>query len=129
MGKQLFYGYKFADKEFAGTTTKQAFLNACKWYATYVIAPDRIHGISVEFIKHKTEPKVTIVLYATLDQVEAMEDHCKICREVHTLFYSNTGYNCDRCEVKAYIKRLEQKAAIKSGYCDEMLHYANKQGG
>lgn len=119
---ELMYSHKFATKVFSGVSTKDAYMKAVKWYATNVISKDQIHGIQVEFVKSKTEPKVTMVLYAALDESTVREEHCKICREVHTVFYSNTGYDCSRCTVMGYLKRLEQKANIKADYCKEVIN-------
>ena len=117
----LTYAYKFGSKTFGGKSTKDAYMKAVKWYATVVISKDKIHGIHVEFVKHKDEPKVTIVLWAVLDEKAERDEYCKICREVHTAFYSNTGYDCQRCSVLGYLKRLEQRAFVKSNYCKEVL--------
>lgn len=119
--EELTYAYKFGSKTFTGSTTKDAYMKAVKWYATAVISKDKIHGIHAEFVKSKTEPKVTITLWAALDESTVREEHCKICREMHSVFYSNTNYDCNMCSVLGYLKRLEQKASIKAYYCRGVL--------
>lgn len=103
-------------------------MRAVRWYATNVISKDQLHGIHVEFVKSKTEPKVTMTMWATLDESSAREEHCKVCREVHTAFYSNTDYDCSRCSVLGYLRRLEHKATIKTEYCKEVLRSVAKGG-
>lgn len=118
---KLSYAYKIGSKSFVDASAKKAYMRAVKWYATHIISRDALHDIHVEFVKSKTEPKVTMTLWAALDEEAAREEHCKICREVHALFYSNTGYDCSKCNVSGYLKRLEQKALIKVEYCKEVI--------
>lgn len=125
--EELTYAYKFGSKTFEGETTKDAYMKAVKWYATAVISKDKLHGVQVEFIKSKSEPKVTIVLWASLQESIVREEHCKVCREVHTAFYANTKYDCHSCSVMGYLKRLEGKARIKASYCKEIIR--GKSGG
>lgn len=126
--QELMYACKIGSKVFTGQTSKEAYMKAVKWYATAVISHDHIHDIHVEFIKDKDEPKVTVVLWAALSESTTRDEHCKVCREVHTAFYSNTGYDCNRCNVLGYLRRLEQKAIIKVGYCRDILKREGKGG-
>lgn len=123
---ELVYARKFGQKTFSGDNAKDAYMKAVKWYATTIISKSHLHGIHVEFQKHDLEPKVTVVLWSSLPEGEVREAHCKICKEVHTVFYSNTGYDCTRCNVLAYLKRLEQKAGIKASYCKEVVARVDK---
>lgn len=119
--EELTYAYKFGSKTFVGNTAKDAYMKAVKWYATAVISKDQIHGVHVEFIKDKKEPKVTVILWAALKEDTVREEHCKICREAHSAFYCNSNYDCNRCSVLGYLKRLDEKAAIKASYCRSVI--------
>lgn len=125
MGK-MFYTQQFGKKTFRGTSTKDAYMNACKWYASNVIAKDKLHHIQAEYIKEK-DGSVTMVLYASLPEEEAMEQHCKCCKEMHHSFFINEDTHCDRCSAISFQKRLKQKMLIKLEYCKEMLN-RNRNG-
>lgn len=116
MGK-MFYTQKFGKKTFHGASTKDAYMNACKWYATNVIAKDKLHNIQVEYIKEKDGNAVTMVLYASMPEKEVMDQHCTCCREMHNSFFINEDTHCERCSAVGFQKRLERKMAVKVNYC------------
>lgn len=120
MGK-MFYTQQFGKKTFRGASTKDAYMNACKWYATNVIAKDKLHNVQVEYIKEKGDNAVTMVLYASLPEKEVMDQHCTCCREMHHSFFINEDVRCDRCSAIGFQKRLEQKLTIKISYCKDVL--------
>lgn len=124
MTKPITYSKEFFRKSFTADTMKDAYLKACKWYATNVISKDELQSVQVEFEKTYTEqqyPTVIIHLYATLNEEELRERHCKICKEFHSLFYINSQFNCDKCEANAYQKRTNDMLQIKINYCKEVL--------
>lgn len=102
---ELVYAYKFGQRTFSGDSAKNAYMKAVKWYATTIISKSHLHGIHVEFQKHNLEPKVTVVLWASLPEGEVREAHCNVL---------------------AYLKRLEQKAGIKASYCKEVVARVDK---
>lgn len=120
MGK-MFYTQQFGKKTFRGASTKDAYMNACKWYASNVIAKDKLHCIQVEYIKEKEGNAVTMVLYASLPEEEVMEQHCTCCKEIHHSFFINEDTHCDRCSAIGFQRRLQQKLAIKIDYYKVML--------
>lgn len=117
------YGKEFYKQKFIAATMKDAYLKACKWYATNVLSKNELHDIQVEFEKNQNEqfPSVTIHLFAVLDEEELQEKHCEICREFHHLFFINTQFNCNRCDTKAYQKRAEETLQTKISYYKEKL--------
>lgn len=122
----LLYALQFGSKTFHGESTKDAYMKAVKWYATKVISQNKMHGVSVEYIKSADEPKVTVVLYAMLPENEIRERHCKICKEMHNAFFINEATECSRCTAMGYQKRLDQQIGVKASYYKELLQRATK---
>lgn len=122
--KPITYSKEFFKKKFVADTMKEAYLNACKWYATNVLSKDELHNVQVEFEKSQDEqqfPTVTIHLFAVLDEQTLRERHCKICREVNHLFYMHSNDNCNKCEANAYQKRTDEMLHVKIEYYKELL--------
>ena len=120
MGK-MFYTQQFGKKIFRGASTKDAYMNACKWYASNVIAKDKLHHIQVEYIKEKEGNAVTMILYASFPEEEVMKQHCVCCKEMHHSFFVNEDTHCDRCSAIGFQRRLQQKLAIKIDYYKSIL--------
>lgn len=120
---KLFYCKEFARKKFSGETMKDAYMKAVKWFATNVLSKDELHNIQVEFEKMKDEqyPTVTVHLSAGLDEKEAMDQHCRCCKEMHHSFFINEDTACNRCSAVAYERRITQRVDIKIGYYKECL--------
>ena len=130
MLKPTTYSKEFFRKKFTADKMKDAYLRACKWYATNVLSKDELHNVQVEFEKGYDEqqsPTVTIHLFAVLNENELREQHCKVCQEFHHLFYINQQYNCDKCEVNAYQKRADEKILIKINYYKTLLSKIAKE--
>lgn len=127
MGK-MFYTQQFGKKTFRGISTKDAYMNACKWYATNIIASDKLHNIQVEYIKEKEGNAVTMILYTSILEQEVMDRHCACCREMHHSFFINEDVHCDRCSAISFQRRIQQKLAIKIGYCKDILRKIVKKG-
>ena len=123
------YSKEFFKKKFTADTMKNAYMNACKWYATNVLSKDELHNVLVEFVKEKNEqlPTVTIRLSATLNEDELRDRYCKICKESHSLFYMNQNYNCNKCETKAYQNRTDEMLRVKLEYYRELLRRSVKE--
>lgn len=120
MGK-MFYTQQFGKKTFRGESTKDAYMKACKWYATNVIAKDKLHHIYVEYTKEKDGKAVTMILYASISENEVMDQHCMCCKEMHHSFFINEDTHCDRCSVISFQRRIQQKLAIKIDYYKGIL--------
>ncbi|MBR6605784.1 MAG: hypothetical protein IKK92_07960 [Prevotella sp.] len=104
---------------FEAESMKKAYMDACKWYATNVLSKDELHNVQVEFEKkmdNEQFPTVVIHLFAVLSEDELRDRHCKVCREVHSSFFMNQHYNCNRCETNAYQKRTNDMLKIKLDY-------------
>lgn len=121
---RLHYSEQFAQRVFNGATTKDAYMKACKWYASNIIARDELHEIQCEFVKGINQ--VTLKLFAVLPEAEVLASHCQCCKEMHHSFFINEDTACNRCSAMAYQRRLKQKIAIKVGYYKSLV---SKLGG
>lgn len=129
--KKAAYSKEFFSREFVAETMKDAYLKACKWYATNVLSKAELHEVQVEFEKGQNEqqfPTITIHLFTALNEETVHEKHCKICRESHTLFYVNQQLDCNRCNAMAYRSRMEDGLRIKNEYYRELLFKTIKKG-
>lgn len=124
------YSKEFFKKKFVAGTMKEAYMAAVKWYATNVISKDELHNVQVEFEKdNKADfPTVIIHLYAVLSEDELRDRYCKLCREQHSLFYMNSNFNCNRCEVKAYQARTDDMLRVKLEYYKELISKREREG-
>ena len=118
---QILYSRPFGRKVFKGTSIKDAYMKACKWYASNVIAKDKLHNVQVEYIKDAEANTVTIVLYAVLSETDVKEQHCQCCKEMLHSFFINEATECSRCSAAGYQRRLEQKLSVKLSYYKELL--------
>ena len=128
--RPITYSKEFFKKKFTADTMKIAYMNAVKWYATNVLSKDELHNVQIEFEKGYNEqryPTITIHLFAVLNEEELRERHCKICKETHTLFYTNSNYNCNKCEVNAYQKRTDDMLRVKTEYYKELIFKRTKE--
>lgn len=112
MGK-LFYTQKIGKKTFWGASVKEAYLSACKWYASNVIVKNDLQDVQVEFLKLKDKSAVEIVLYVSLPEDDIMEKHCNCCKEMHKSFFINEDTHCDKCSAISFQKRLRQIMSVK----------------
>lgn len=117
----ILYSQKIAKKVFTGETVKDAYMKAVKWYASNIIAKDDLHEIQVEYKKDNATNSIEMTLYAVLSAEEVMEQHCKVCKEIHHSFFINEANNCNVCNIGAYERRMKQKIAVKVGYYKELL--------
>ena len=53
--------------------------------------------------------QAVLVVYYSFNVSEVDERHCRICKEVHALFYCNPQYTCNECKYAAYKQRVDQK--------------------
>ncbi len=129
MTKPITYSKEFFKKKFTAKTMKEAYMNACKWYATNVLSKDELHEVQIEFEKKLDEqfPTIAIHLFAVLDENKLRERHCTICKEMSNLFYMNVNDNCNRCEANAYQKRTDEMLKVKIDYYRELLNKRLKE--
>ena len=117
----LEFAVELLSKKFTGDNMKDAYMKACKWYASNVLAKDELQNVCVEYVKDKQSPTVTIHLYVYMEEEEVRQNHCNVCKEYHHSFFINEAENCNCCNVTGYQKRLEQKIRTKRGYYRDLL--------
>lgn len=128
--RPITYSKEFFKKKFTADTMKDAYMNACKWYATNVLSKDELHNVQIEFEKGYDEqqfPTVTIHLFATLDEETLRERHCAICREASSLFYLHSNSNCNKCEANAYQRRADNTLHVKIERYKELISKRAKE--
>ena len=112
----MFVSEKIMEETFVGRTTKDAYLNACKWISTNIIAKNNSKNITYKIEKVKTEDlrtKVKVTVYVTIDEGEIQERHCNICEETNSLFYmSKQKHRCESCNMIPYRKRMIEKLSL-----------------
>ena len=111
---------KVTEKEFEGRTTKEAYLNCCKWLSTNIIAVNNSKYLTYNIEKVETDDwnrKVKLTLYVTADEGEIQERNCNICKEATGMFYlKQNKYMCEVCRMPSYRQRLKDKLQlIKEG--------------
>jgi len=112
------YSEKVFEKKFADNSPKEAYLNLCKWLATNVIS----QGDELKFfyevvrIKGTQLPTFKLTLHVALEEEEIYIRHCKVCKEVHQIFYMNVDFECGSCKVDAYKARLKEQIGKSSTY-------------
>lgn len=124
---KVLYTQQIASKKFRGATTKEAYMDACRWYATNIISKDKLHDIQVEYQKQK-DGSIKMILYAVMEHQPVFNQHCACCREMHHSFFINEDTACNRCSVAGFDRRLESKMQIKVSYYKELLSKMIKEG-
>lgn len=121
--KGLLYTEEFYNKKFIGSTMKDTYLKAAKWYATNVLAKDELRNVQVEYEKvHDGQsPTIILHLYVSLYEEEVRTAHCNICKDAHKSFFISEETNCDWCKIKGYQNRCDQKITIKKEYCKQVI--------
>lgn len=111
-------------KRFSANEPKVAYIRLCSWLLRNVVLKrDKVGSVSfeIEMLKNEEQPTYELSLYVSLEEKEVNEQHCKVCRETHRLFYVNETYNCDSCREEAYRKRMRERIGIKAAYIKEIL--------
>lgn len=119
--KPIKYCQEFYTTKFKGKNMKDAYLRACKWYATNVLSKDELQNVYVEYEKDEQSPTVTIHLYASLTEDLVRQEHCSICKEFSKSFLCGEETNCGDCKLKGYYNRINQKIEIKKLYYREII--------
>ena len=104
-------------RKFFGDKPKDAYIASTDWVAKVLIARNsplnnehivwNIHNVS-----DGGKPCFEIKVYVQFDEEENNERFCKICKEMHNSFFSNTNYNCDKCNKESYRKKLQKSLDV-----------------
>uniref|UniRef100_A0AAU8B148 Phage protein n=1 Tax=Dulem virus 36 TaxID=3145754 RepID=A0AAU8B148_9CAUD len=123
----MFVNEKLFERIFEGETTKEAYMNACKWLASNVIAVNNMEYIQCKFIKvdkgyTNYAKSIRLEVYAMLEEKEEFEHFCKVCKEAGNLFYSvEDKYRCYNCKLKPYRDRVKQDIDRRKDYIKGVL--------
>lgn len=101
---------------FNGVDEKHAYIKGCKQLAKFT-ASLKYTNLFFKIERLQTSEHVfKFTLYSGLDMGQVQHEFCSVCKEIHTSFFMNENSNCERCNLKAYLKRLKQKANISKGF-------------
>lgn len=117
------YSENICNKTFVGDSMKDAYLKACKWLSTYIIAnPELNNCLSYKFEKKSTTtlPTIELILFYSINKDVLSSRHCAICKEVSQSFLMNSEADCNNCKYQAFDKRAKQT------FKDSSLHTKNK---
>lgn len=118
------YSQRIMRKRFSANESKVAYLKLCEWLARNVVGKrNEVGSVSfeIEKLKNEEQPTFELSLFVSLEEREIMEQHCKVCKETHKLFYVNENYNCDACREKAYRARMQERINVKASYIKKLL--------
>ena len=103
-------GEKILEKVFVGETTADAYKKAMRYIARNVVNKGYVN-ISTEIHKEEVngQKAIRVVFITLLDYNRDVNDYCKVCKEVHSLFFVNESYNCSRCNLKNFAGREKTK--------------------
>lgn len=114
---------KFGEHKFAGETSKEAYLSACKWIALHIISQDGVGDIfwAIKKCTEDGQPAVLLELYILSEFDKLEEDFCVRCREIHSSFFLSHDCGCNECKYRAFKEQMRNKLKIKSEYRKEQL--------
>lgn len=113
---------------FEDRDNKKAYLNACKWIASNIIAKELKHvTYSITKDNSVSHGKVVVTLYVTADEGKIKENMCSVCKEfARNMWLSENKYRCEVCKVGAYRNRiLENLTRLKQYAISEVRKSEN----
>lgn len=119
--KPIKYCCEFYSTKFKGKDMKDAYLRACKWYATNVLSKDELQNVYVEYEKDEQSPTVTLHLYVSLTEEATRMEHCNMCKEVSKSFLFSEDVHCSECKLNGYFNRVDNKIEIKRLFYRELI--------
>ena len=116
---------KVLEKTFTAEKMKDAYLKACKWVSSNIIAINNFENVTIKYVKQSegVVKTVKVILYVTTEEKQVLERTCNICRECSSLFYLSENKNkCASCAIEPYRKREQEKLKnIKEGLKGKIL--------
>lgn len=111
----MFISEKILEKIFKGRSNKEAYLLACKWLSSNIIAVNNSNNITYKFekVKNNSIGEIKLIIYITIDADKVRERHCTICEEVSSSFFlAKNKHMCESCKLLPYERRISE--AIKN---------------
>lgn len=103
---------KVASYIYTSDSCEQAYINGCKDLCKSIKDPK----ISINIEKMDDGKSVKFNVFVSLNANESISNFCKVCKEFHCSFYINEEYNCARCNLKSFMKRMKQQLNTSKSY-------------
>lgn len=116
----LYFCEEIYKQSFFAHNQKDSYLKAVKWYATNVLSKN-LTGVAATYEKKKDTTEIILHVIIFIDEKETLERHCTCCKELHHSFFVNENYDCNKCKLNAYKKRLTEKIKIKKEFCKSKI--------
>lgn len=119
---------KYFEKDFKASKSKESYLKVCKWLAINIINDKILKDSTWKISKVKETDDFTIFrleLFCLLDDTEITTRFCEVCKEIHCSFFINEEYNCNRCNMMTFRKRLKESLDVKTTYRKEIVKNKN----
>ena len=104
---------KIFEKDFKAYKMKDAYLEACKWVSSNIIAKNNSNNITYKMEKKEGQnsiSKIHLTIYVTIDEQEVLERNCSICKEFNDNYFScQNKYLCEVCRMPPYRNRLKER--------------------
>ena len=105
----MIVGEKIDERIFVGSTTKDAYLKACKYMSQHYVGKERTEHI-VHKIKKLDVCKVELTIYAEVEEQEIMDNMCSVCQQANAATYlTENKYKCEMCKIPPYKKRAKER--------------------
>lgn len=107
---------KICSFEVHANSEKEAYLKGCKKAAKF-IASKKYKYISAKIERvNVKENTFLFILFTNIDLNAERKNFCKLCKEMHSQFYINEEYNCNRCNLNTFFTRVEEKAMVSKNF-------------
>lgn len=101
--------------EFQAKNEKEAYIKGCKNLAKYM-ASKKYQNLQFRIERTEEPNTFRFILFTALDLGSDQRQYCKICKDFHCSFYINENYNCNRCNLKTFLSREEQKLRTSKSF-------------
>lgn len=105
---------------FQAETEQEAYIKGCKKLAKY-IASKKYKNVSFKVERVNEQNTFAFIMFADIDVNVEQRQYCKMCKEIHCSFFVNEEYNCSRCNLKNFLKRLQQKGNVSKAFYKSMM--------
>lgn len=112
----MFFALKIKESIIEADDRKEAFLKGLKEYSKYMASP-KYSNVTFSIKKVPSSNNTYVfTTYTNIDAKAFQKEFCKTCKYFHTSFYVNEEYNCNRCNLKSYLKQIEKASKISRNY-------------